>query len=369
MTWKRDCLLSRLTIALALAVAASPASAEVKVSVSYSEAADLYSLMDNVSGWLDGFVYPVYREEWVRRFGWSADDQKWADRYREYRQRSFIDNSGDVDPLASPDGIFASRTENESGSDPLATYFLAQPDIKTALANLGSFATPADARMLRGFYRHFAPKWRVVVSESGPLVAKAKRLEAKLDGAATIEFIGHVARFYGAGFNGDFKVFFTRYPPGKRSSAEPVAGRYILLHSPTAADDATSDWDTIVMHEFVHYVSARQPEGQKRRLTKRFLERCPLPAGAKRLWLLEEPLAVAWGQAAYSKFVLGHALNPNENWYAIPWVNTVSRTIAPTILEAYSTGSVIDEKLVDQAADRCKDLKAISNQLTSARPK
>lgn len=350
-------------VVLLLICGTMPANAKTTITVSYSAPADLYSIMDNVSGWLDGFVISAYREEWVRRFGWSADDQKWVDRYREYRTRTFLVDTPDPDPLTTPDGIFASRNENVAGADPLATYFLGRPTIENALATLGRFASPDDARMLKLFYRHFEPKWRILLSESPPLLAKARALQQHLDGAGTGSFVQRVGAFYRSRIDGEYKVFFVRYPPGKRSSAEPVGGNFILLHAPTAGAADEGDWDTIVMHELVHYISSRQPESQKRDLTKLFLSRCKLPDGAKKLWLIEEPLAVAWGQTAYSAKVLSRPLDPSDNWYAIPWVNTVARTIAPSILKAYGGGGTLDSKIIDQAADRCNDLVAVAAAL------
>ena len=355
--------LRSIVFAFMLICGVSAARADVTITVSYSEPADFYSMMDNVSGWLEGFVIPQYRAEWEQRFGWSAEDQEWADRYREYRQRTFIDETQSVDPLSSADGIFASRAENTAGGDPLATYFLAQPDLRTAMANLTSFASPQDARMLRGFYRHFEPGWRVLLRESGPLKGKAERLQARFDNATVEAFINRVSKFYGTSLEGEFTVYFTRHPPGNRTSAEPLAGSYILLHSPPVEEGDDRYWDAIVMHELVHYISSRQPEEQKRELTERFLKQCPIPDDAKRLWLVEEPLAVAWGQAAYSSIVLNNPLDPNDNWYGIPWVNTVSRTIAPSVLHAYATEATIDGPIINELADRCADLTTIVAQL------
>ena len=352
-----------LLLAIALLSISAPARAEVTVSVSYSETADLYSTMDNVSRWLEGFTIPAYRDEWEQRFGWSASDQQWADRYAAFRRRMFIDDDGPLDPRALPDGIFASREENTAGTDPLASYFLSQPDIAAALRHLKDAFPADDAKMLQGFYNHFEPGWRVLLSESSPLEARAADLQARLDGQNIAAFLARVNAFYRSDVDGPFTVLFTRRPPGRESSAEPLAGSFMLLHAPVAEEDTTY-WDTIAIHELVHYISARQPQEQKQALTARFLDRCPLPVGAKRLWLFEEPLAVAWGQAAYSAKVLGKPLRPDESWYAIPWVDIVSRTIAPAIIDGYDNDMHIEDVL-DQTADRCNDLTAIADQLNS----
>jgi hypothetical protein len=351
-----------MLFALVLAFVPQSASAEVRLSVRYSEATDLFSLMDNTSGWLDGFVIPAYRDEWVKRFGWSATDQLWADRYREYRRRTYPLNKQNNDPLTSTDGIFASKFEL-SGGDPLARHFLAHADVKTALAGLGSVASAQDAKMLRGFYRHFAPKWRILLGESSALRSKAAKLQSRFDSAEIGDFIQRLNRFYGVQVDGEFRVFFTRRPPGRETSAEPIAGSNILLHSPTKGEGPDDYWDTIVMHELVHFVSARQSDDQKRALTARFLKRCPMPRGVSRLWLLEEPLAVAWGQAAYSAKVLKSPLAPEDNWYADPWVNIVSRAIAPSVIAGYAKDETITGRIVEEAADRCEDLKAIASQV------
>ena len=350
-----------LLAAIALLFLSAPAQAEVRVSVGYSEAADLYSTMDNVSEWLEGFTIPAYRQEWEQRFGWSKSDQQWVDRYAAYRRRTFLDDNGSPDPSTLPDGIFASRSENTAGTDPLATYFLTQPGIYTALRNLNDLFSREDARMLRAFYRHFEPKWRVLLDESAPLKARADDLQARLDGQGVAAFLVRVNAFFRSDVDGTFTVYFTRHPLGKGSSAEPLAGAFMLLHSPVGETN-TEYWDTIVIHELVHYVSSRQPQEQKQALTVRFLNRCALPEKAKRLWLFEEPLAVAWGQAAYSAKILGTSLDPNDNWYAVPWVDIVSRTIAPSIIDGYDSEMHIEDVL-DQAADRCNNLTAVADQL------
>ena len=158
-------------------------------------------------------------------------------------------------------------------------------------------------------------------------------------------------------------MLFTRFPSGTSSSAEVTAGRNVLLHSPTDWAVTDGDWDSIVMHELVHYISDRQPDDQKRRLSDRFLARCSIPEQARRLWMLEEPLAVAIGQAAYSQEVLGEPLDPRSNWYSTPWIDLTGRTLVSSVLAALETGATIEQTtIVEEAADRCRSLTAIGEQ-------
>ena len=67
-----------LFLAMCLALTHS-ARADLRVNAGYSESADLFSLMDNVSLWSpEGFNDPEYREYWVETFGWNAEDQAGA---------------------------------------------------------------------------------------------------------------------------------------------------------------------------------------------------------------------------------------------------------------------------------------------------
>ncbi|QZD86278.1 hypothetical protein [Qipengyuania psychrotolerans] len=351
-------MMARLLIAVAvLLLTPFKAHANVMVTVSYRETADLFSTMDNMSDWLPGNTIPAYRKEWEARFGWTEADQQWVDSYKEYRRRTILKGQTSPNPRSSPDGIFASRDQLTAASDPLAAHFLEHTTIEAALASFEGAASVGDAKMLRGFYRHFKPKWRLLLADSSALQQRASKLHARLKSLAAADFIASIAKFYRSDLDGEFTVLFTRRPPGDVASAEPIAGSFILLQSPPTETDP-SYWDTIVFHELVHFISSRQPIAQKQALTARFFARCPAPPRINWGWFVEEPLAVAWGQAAYSSKVLRSPLDPKENWYADPWVNLVSRTLAPTIIDQYDRGSDIED-LVDQAADRCIDLMSV----------
>lgn len=80
--------------------------------------------------------------------------------------------------------------------------------------------------------------------------------------------------------------------------------------------------------------------------------------------MIEEPLAVAIGQAAYSKLVLGQPLERRSNWYAVEWVDLTARTLEASAVEALLSGKPLSETtLVEEAADRCRDLTALGQQL------
>lgn len=345
---------------------AAPVRADVSVEASYSEPANLFSLMDNVSGWLPEFTDAAYRDEWARRFGWSKSDQAWVNRYSEYRHRTYYDPSEGKMPATSVDGLFARSAANTAVADPLATYFLSQRSLNTALVGFNKVATRSDARMLEGFYQHFAPEWRTVLAESNSLSTNSEALNRQLHSPRVAAFAARAARFYRAPVDGSFQAFFVWFPPGRRASAEVVAGRYFLIHI-QPGEDISERWDGIALHELMHYISAHQSASQKQALTKQFLARCPQANGPKALRLLEEPLAVAWGQAAYEKYVRGQSLDWNESWYSFPQVDILGHLLWPDVDRLYSTDATITDGIVVQAAKNCASLFAAGRALSGLR--
>lgn len=353
-------------LALLFLAPAASASTAVNLEASYSEPANLFSLMDNVSGWQEGLTDPAYREDWSRRFGWTSTDQEWVERYAEYRRRTYSQPLDSKLPSQSPDGMFAPASSSSQKADPLAAHFFRHSSVATALETLNTSASVRDVRVLDGFYRHFAAGWRVILAESYHLAASAKTLHDQLNAPGVSAFVGRVARFYRTDIGGSFRAFFVWQPPGQHSNAELVAGRNFLIHLPPDQAGRDDDWDTVAVHELVHYISARQSPEQKQALTKLFLARCPGADRPKPFRLLEEPLAVAWGQAAYAKYVRSKPLHWEKQWHAVPIVDLLGHGLWPTVDGLYNTEARITDGLVDVAARRCADVFAAADFLKAA---
>ncbi|NVE95688.1 hypothetical protein [Altererythrobacter lutimaris] len=343
---------------------AADAKQQDRIIAEYSEAVVLFATMDHVSGWWKGFVEPAYREDWEKRFGWSEEDQQWADRYAEYRHRTYSDPSQDVDIATSPQGIFPGSTASAKSTDPLATFMVSQTGAEQALAGLEGMASKQDAAMLRGFYRHFESKWQQILSETEVLAKHPEALQADMSGPEVGQFLDRVETFYNVENTGSFRVFFTRFPSRTRTRAELVAGGNLILHTPLEWAYEDGDWASIVAHEIVHHISSQQADSAKRAMSDRFLAICPLERRSRRLWVLEEPLAVAIGQAAFSQFVKGERLDPGDNWYGNPWIDITARTLASSVVEALDQGVALEKtRIVEEAADRCSTLSFIAENM------
>jgi hypothetical protein len=365
MSGRKPYTLVRVSFLVALIVCTAPASAELRIEVGYSKPADLFSLMDHVSLWSpDGFSKPEYREYWEAEFGWSAEDQQWADRYREYRERTYSDpGQAEQDPATASDGLFAKRSSVAAEVDPLATRFTEAASVSEALADLEAFAGSKDGEMLAGFYAHFEPRWSVVLAESSKFATRVDELQGALRGNAVDAYLKRVSAFYGVDIDRDFQVRFVWWPPIDRTGAD-ITGRTFFIRSHPVYHAEDSGWDEIVMHELTHYVSAHQSNEQKQALTARFLEACPAQIETGFYQLLEEPLAVAFGNAAFAKFGRGEPLDPADNWYWMPTPSIMGRLLWDDVERLYPTDATIRDGLIDQAAEYCRQILQIAQWMS-----
>ena len=334
----------------------------ITIRAAYSDAANLFSLMDNVSGWQEGLTDPAYRAEWKRRFGWSAEDQHWADRYRDYRLRTYVDDLDSKHPSVSGDGMFVRRSSARGTADPLAIHFFRADTLSAAISLFSDVASPQDRRMLSGFYRHFAPGWRIILEESTPLRGAASRLAQQVGDAETSAFVERIGAFYHVSISGEFQSYFVWYPPKAGANAEVVGGHNFLIHlSPT--DAMSDDWDATTVHELVHYLSANQPAEQKQALTKEFLATCPRADRLKALPFLEEPLAVAWASGVYTTHIAHRSIDKDVSWYANPVIDILSHMLWPVVNDYYAGRKQIDLAFAKRAAQNCATLFKASDML------
>lgn len=356
----------RLLVCLLLALLPSQASAKITIRAGYHPPADLFNLMDQTALWYEGFNDPAYRKAWTERFGWSDDDQAMADRYKDYRERAFNDPAQtDLPYSARPDGIFAARSSYSLKVDPLAEHFIASPTIPDALSTLETIASAEDAQMLRSFYDHFRPKRQILLKESEAFASQARTLNDELTGDRVDAYLARMSAFYRVDTDLEFNALFVWWPPIDRTLAD-ATGQTFFMHSHPTKHAGKVGWAEIVMHEAVHYISAHQPPEQKRALSEEFLKICP--AKTENLYdLLEEPLAIAWGQAAFAKYGRGKPLDPSENWYRRPMPAVMGRLLWLNVEAIYETDATITDGLMRDAAGYCASLLDIGETVKRKR--
>ncbi len=123
------------------------------------------------------------------------------------------------------------------------------------------------------------------------------------------------------------------------------------------------DGSDIVMHEIVHTISAKQSLKQKQILTKEFLNKCNINGKIKRLRILEEPLAVVFGQMLFIKQFIPNKFRFDSNWYSKPWVRMFAKLSMPIVEETFKAGKSITDKLIPRLSKICAEAVRVSTQL------
>jgi hypothetical protein len=328
--------------------APSPAA---ELTVVYREAANIFEILDNVSSWWTGKCDPEYREDWQRRFGITAEDEKRFAVYKEIRKRyyAYPPDVRETDPSKTANGVFAPR----KAPDRLAEAFYGATTVDAALAKVREFMGPEDVDALKRFYEAYRVPCEALLAESTVYSEIAVTVQQKLDSARTAAFCRRVAEFYGISEAPRFTVLYVWWPPVEHIAANN-RGQFLILkyNSTRHRNDALNDIE-LPVHEFTHYVMAHQSDAQKQALTGAFLDGCDMRDSMPTPKMLEEPLAEAQ-QKLFLRVAAPERLDFSIHWYSDPWVDVFSKAIFDPLGHAYDSGGTMSVALMERIAAACR---------------
>lgn len=345
---------SILTALLLWCVPFAQGGARLAMTAHYSEAANVFQILDCTSQWWEDFCGDngEYRKDWAKRFPITGEDLKYFAQYKRIREKYYRDpDQAEKDPRKNRNGLFSSL--GALAADPIAERFYEVDTVPEALNRLRSVIHEDDRRFLVDFYAHFEKQISIYLRESLPLKAMAKQVGQSISQKKYGVFLDEILRFYKVTESVDYKVLFVWWPPLDRDFAVPVSRFLIMSENPVRHKDVSKV--DIVFHEVVHTISARQPLEQKQGLTKAFLSICQPPSGVKKGKILEEPLAVAIGQMLFLDKFDRTKFEREKNWYRDDWVNQFAPSIFPFIRAEFKEGKTIADGFIDSAARACKE--------------
>ncbi len=334
---------------------------DFSINVAYREAANVFTVMDQVSGWKEGFCKSTYKNYWKKKYPLSKEDQSYFGRYKNLRGKYFVNSESEItDATKATSGLFEAK--EALTEDPLAKAFYSSETMEEAFDKLSALLTPEEIKFLQQFYQHFEKKYVPIVEESKKFISIAKKLSDTMKDQTLISYLKKVARFYQSEIGEKYTVLYVWLPLGKENYAFP-SGDFLIIqcHSDTPVEKIPGP--DIIVHEIIHTISARQSLEQKQMLTKIFLEKFKGAAKIEKLKILEEPLAVVWGQALYLKKFNRSIYKQKSykmNWYNHSWVNVYAQLLIPLIEDAYNTGVVLNAELVNTMADMAQTLYLVN---------
>lgn len=325
----------------------------IKIEVAYSESADIFDLMDNVSNWWPGFCEEEYKKYWIKKFDASDRDKKYFKKYAEFRWRYYNDpDQAEKNPLKNRNGMFA--TLGSISADPVAEAFYSSDTLSESYKKLGAILKIEDLKFLKEFHNYFSKKYDLLIDESRRGFPKAIKTHRKTLAKKGINnYFSSVAKFFSVSKKFKYRVLFTWWPPIDRTNASPT-GEYLVMRYNPLKHSHLDDSD-IVAHEVIHSISANQSLEAKVELTKYFLEECPIQGKIQKGKILEEPLAVVFGQLIFSEIFFPKRFSLSGNLYNNAWINAFSKVIYEPVSHHYKNKRKFSKTLMKKLGKICKD--------------
>jgi hypothetical protein len=355
VTWKDINQFSRsvLVVIFLMAFSHFGRAASVSISAHYREAANIFDIMDCVSGWWDGTFEGAYRKEWKKRFGVDADDQAFFKKYDQFRQKYFKglgQPKNETGPFS--DGLFAKRAS--IGEDLISPAFYSSQKLSDAFEKLKTLVAAEDLEFLRNFYRRFEPKYQTLLTESKPFAAKAAKTSSKLANKKYASFYANVLNYYSVDEDLKYEVLYIWWPPLEKDFATP-SDKYLVIRQNPIKHLEWEDED-VVFHEIVHTISARQPQKQKEEISKAFLSQCPIEGKFPTMKILEEPMAVAIGQALFLETFQPSKLRWDSKLYNYPWISAFAKIIYPVVKSEITNRKKFSIQTAEKLGFLCNEL-------------
>ncbi len=324
----------------------------------YSEATDVFTLMDHVSGFrLNALT--AYSESWTKKHKITLEEQNLFDEYiklrtKYYAQKKF-ENLDQTKLLFSH--IFVPQF------DLIADAFYTSQGVGEALKKLQKKLKPTEVVFLQKFYKAFKKKIVVFLKESSLYSQKLKAINKDIKKYKMRGTIKKMVSFLGVPRKlMDFRLVFVWWP-SSRGPKVTYGHNVVLLHYNPISHTENMNFRQIakmVMRAVIH----RMPFNQKQNLSKRFFQEC-LPKGINSENILERPLMVLAGSVyPYKNSTKKKEFNLYQKWDENPWINSYVKLIYPALEQAIGKKENISVHFIQHAAQSCQELVKVAKYLS-----
>ena len=324
--------------------------------ISYSEATDVFVLMDYVSGYRFG-EFHEYQNSWKKKFPFTLEDKNMFNRYKEirakYEERKEL--SIDQDKLLFSH-VFIPQF------DKIADAFYTSKSVGQALIKLRVSLEADDVKFLASFYTHFQNKISSYVKESTHFNRKLKTINKHIKSYKVRGLLKKFSKFLNIPKGRmNFKLLFVWWP-SDRMPRISYGHNVILLHYNPIQHTDKIDVPRIAQ-TLVRYMLFRQTINSKENLSKRFFNDCKIKL-IDSVNILERPMMVLWGKILLEKQKAKKKdFNLYQSWDQNPWINTYAKMLYPVAEKSFSKKENIAVSFIQDAAKICKELNQLSNYL------
>lgn len=324
----------------------------------YSEATDVFEIMDNISMWQKG-SRQSYLKHWKTLGDTQSKDHKLISEYvalrKKYTKKQRI----------SQTVIFSSAEYYPSFFE---QAFYSSKSIQQAFLKLkkNKRFKNKDLNFLKKFYQHFKPRISLMVKESALFRSQLKKISKIFKKKRAVKTLGHAASFFGhKKKKKKLKLLFVWWPK-KQDPIVDIKGDYLILRfNPLTAlqDISIEDIMVIAVEGFMRSQSLNQKEN----LSKIFKETCHPGSSVITQNILELPLAVVLGKILFKKNAQKKKFKTYQKWFDDTWVNTYAQILFPLVESTIKNKETVSGEFIHSAAKLCRNLVEVGTFL-SKRP-
>ena len=319
------------------------------IQLTYSQLADLFHLMDNLTESTPTFfLTPEYKELWIERFGnLSEEDLLSFRQYRniriKYQSTSFFDG---MKPNEKS-GLFAPNPCDIP--DIIADAFYMSTTIEEALNSLKEKLESEEIQFIKYFFDSYNENLLSLSKfDESKLQIELNYFNNELNNKDVVAAFEKIIDFYKSGPQ-QFKSILVLWAP-RKSLRGACYGDHLQIKLPIddlpTSDDCLMKFLTsVILHEASHHISGTAPSNQKTQLTQDFLSVTSIDE-SHFLNAIEEPLIMAH-QMRFAKNVYPKIYSENAGWFNHP----LAKQYLPILEDYISNKKPIDTAFIQKLAD------------------
>ena len=321
--------------------------------VSYTEAFDVFEVVDHLSGWHKNSRVEYFKY-FEKTFKINNSDKMMLDSYRRLRAKYH---------KAYPDAENSIFSEEAIANDTLSSTFTTESTVDRAILKLRkkNKVKDVDLKELVKIYKHFKPQVSKIVRESALLEDEAKRLNKILKKKKIVNNIKKLDKFFDLPThrikNGRIKLVW--WP----ATSEPVVdfrgGRVILRMNPVKHSKLIDE--DFILYALVDSLITSLSKNKKENLSKIFLEGCPAvkKKSMRKVDWFEIPLIESLSRYYLPKLTNKKKFNPYLVKSNKPWTNVYSKYLFGLAQYSMKRKAKFDREFVTISSNYCSQLLSL----------
>ena len=325
--------------------------ARKKSTFKYSEAVDVFEIVDNLSRWHEKRE-AAYQKHWMEKLELDSTDKSLLEDWGKIRVKyhKSVNSGGELFPMLSTPADFFSNA------------FYSSTSVGEALKKLKKKLTKEEMSFLANLFKHFQKRISSMVSQSVAFKSQVPHFEKQYKKLKYDPVLRKAKRFIEVPrWYKKNTVYFVWYPKELEAKIRAIAPYIIIYVHP-------DNLGKLEMYKIAEAVVQSYfdtwPSSQKESLSRRFLETCPRAKKLAPQDVMLRPISSVFGQLMVSKKKnrKGFRMRLNE---MNPWVEHFALSLFPKAEGAIKRREKVHGPFWSESALHCQSLVKLSDYISS----